>query len=957
MAAGLAEADAQRMRRGGLLPMAPDEALALFDAALADPAATLVPARLDPAALRRLAGSPDVPPLLRGLVRPAPRRAASSATGRGGSALARRLAGPDRLGALLGLVREHVAAVAGHPSADAVDPGRTFQDLGFDSLTAVELRNRLTADTELRLPATLIFDYPTPQALAGYLLTHIAPVAAGAADTASPAPAAVATGEPVAIVAMACRFPGEADNPERMWRLLAEGADTIGEFPDGRGWDLDDLFDPDPDAPGKCYAREGGFVHDAARFDADFFGISPREATATDPQQRLLLETTWEAFEAAGIAPATLRGTSTGVFAGVVAQQYGAEAPLEIEGYSITGTTTSVASGRIAYTFGLEGPAVTVDTACSSSLVAIHLAAQALRGGECDLALAGGATVMANPTVFTEFSRQRGLARDGRCKSFAAAADGVGWGEGAGMLVLERLSDARRNGHPILAVIRGSAVNQDGASNGLTAPNGPSQQRVIRQALANARLETSDVDAVEAHGTGTTLGDPIEAQALLATYGQDRVENRPLWLGSVKSNIGHTQAAAGVASVIKMILAMRHRQLPQTLHVDEPSPHVDWSAGNITLLTEPQPWQRNGHPRRAGVSSFGISGTNAHIILEEPPAADEDESRSEQAGPQSGSAGTESDGMDSDGPEPVGAPAPWLLSAKTPAALTELATRLATVVPDRNSDDVAHTLARRAQHPHRAVILADHHDALNALAAGDQHPSLVRGTARPAGKIAFLCTGQGSQHPNMTNHHDDPVFIAALDTVCAELDKHLDRPLRQVMSDPVLINETRYTQPALFALHIAQHALVTSWGITPDYLTGHSIGELSAAHLAGILSLADAALLVTTRGRLMQTATPDGLMTAIEATETELAPMLDPDKVSIAGLNSPTSTVISGDPTAVTAIADHWTKLGRRTKKLTTSHAFHSPHMDPILAEFQAIAESVTYHPATPRSSPTRPAT
>nr|WP_232533702.1 type I polyketide synthase [Plantactinospora sp. KBS50] len=772
--------------------------------------------------------------------------------------------------------------------------------------------------------------------------------------------------EPIAIVAMSCRYPGGVGSVADLWRLLATGGDAVGEFPARPGWDADELYDPDPDASGRSYVREGGFLHGASEFDADFFGISPREALAMDPQQRLLLETSWEVFEAAGIDPESLRGSATGVFIGATGQDYmvrlmqGLES---VEGYVVTGSSASVASGRIAYTFGLEGPAVTVDTACSSSLVAMHLAGQALRGGECDLALAGGATVMATPGLFTEFSRQRGLARDGRCKSFAAAADGVGWGEGAGMLVLERLSDAQRNNHPILAVVRGSAVNQDGASNGLTAPNGPSQQRVIRQALANARLTSSDVDAVEAHGTGTTLGDPIEAQALLATYGQDRTADRPLWLGSIKSNIGHAQAAAGVASVIKMVQAMRHDLLPQTLHVDAPSPHVDWSAGNITLLTEPQPWQRNGHPRRAGVSSFGISGTNAHIIIEEPPApADEPEQpatepRPEQAGPKQ--AGPEQAGPqpESDGPESVGAPAPWLLSAKTPAALTELATRLATVVPDRNGDDVAHTLARRAQHPHRAVILADHRDALAALAAGDQHPALVRGTARPAGKIAFLCTGQGSQHPNMTNHHDDPVFIAALDTVCAELDKHLDRPLRQVMSDPDLINETRYTQPALFALHVAQHALVTSWGITPDYLTGHSIGELSAAHLAGILSLADAALLVTTRGRLMQTATPDGLMTAIEATETELAPMLDPDKVSIAGLNSPTNTVISGHPDTVTAIADHWAKLGRRTKRLTTSHAFHSPTWIRSSPNSRPSRKASPTTRPTPRSSPTRPAT
>ncbi|WFE35243.1 type I polyketide synthase [Micromonospora sp. WMMD975] len=727
--------------------------------------------------------------------------------------------------------------------------------------------------------------------------------------------------EPIAIVAMSCRYPGGVGSVADLWRLLATGADAVSEFPARPGWDTDELYDPDPDASGKSYVREGGFLHEANEFDADFFGISPREALAMDPQQRMLLETSWEVFEEAGIDPESLRGSATGVFIGATGQDYmvrlmqGLES---VEGYVVTGSSASVASGRVAYTFGLEGPAVTVDTACSSSLVAMHLAAQALRGGECDLALAGGATVMATPGLFTEFSRQRGLARNGRCKSFAAAADGVGWGEGAGMLILERLSDAQRNNHPVLAVIRGSAVNQDGASNGLTAPNGPSQQRVIRQALANARLSPADVDAVEAHGTGTTLGDPIEAQALLATYGQDRPADRPLWLGSIKSNIGHAQAAAGVGGVIKMVQALRHDLLPQTLHVDKPSPHVDWDAGNIALLTQAQPWKRNGHPRRAGVSSFGISGTNAHLIIEEPPATEE--------------------------PEPVGTPVPWLLSAKTPAALTALATRLTTAATSLPTDDVAHTLARRAQHTHRAVILDNHHEALTALATDNPHPSLVRGIARPTGKIAFLCTGQGSQHPEMA-HRDEPVFLETFDAVCAELDKHLDRPLREAMVDAV--HETRYTQPALFATHVAMHALVTSWGITPDYLTGHSIGELSAAHLAGVLSLPDAALLVTARGRLMQAATSGGAMIAIEATEDELTPMLDPEKVSIAGLNSPTSTVISGDVDAVTQIAVHWAGQGRRTKKLTTSHAFHSPHMDPILDEFQAIAATVTYHPAT----------
>ncbi|MEU6730440.1 beta-ketoacyl synthase N-terminal-like domain-containing protein, partial [Nonomuraea wenchangensis] len=835
--------------------------------------------------------------------------------------------------------REALLGVEGGELAE-VTSSRPFRELGLDSLAAVDLHDRLEASTGVSLPMTLAFDFPTPELVADYVRAAVLGLAvpepaSGRADALDAAPDA--DDGPIVIVGIGCRFPGGADSAEGLWRIFAEEREVLGGFPTDRGWDLENLFDPNPDAPGKSYVDRGGFLPDATGFDADFFGINPREALAMDPQQRVVLETCWAALEHAGIDPTSLRDQPVGSFFGAEVHEYGVrvhQAPEGLDGYLMTGNAPSVVTGRLAYLLGLSGPAITVDTACSGAIVSLHLACASLRSGESSLALVGGVAVMGSPGMFTAFSRQRGLAPDGRVKAFADAADGTAFSEGVGVLVVERLSDARRNGHRVLAVVRGTAINQDGRSNGLTAPSGPAQRRLVRDALAAARLEPADVDAVDAHGTGTGLGDPIEAHALLATYGQNR--ESPLWLGSAKSNLGHTQAAGGIASVIKMVMAMRHELLPKTLHVDAPSSKIDWSGGAVELLTEARQWPRvEGRPRRAGVSSFGISGTNAHVILEEPPVEEP-------------SAASVPDTL------------PVLLSAKSEAALRAQAGRLAGFVAEHDQVDVldvAVELTRRAGLEHRAVLpVADREGLLaelRALAAGEPTASVVQGRVRP-GRVAVLFSGQGAQRPGMGRglYAAFPVFARAFDEACALLEAEFSATdvaggLREIIlvergADGVL-DQTVFAQAGLFAFETALYRLLESLGIQPDFVAGHSLGEITAAHVAGVLDLADACRLVAARGRLMQALPAGGAMAAIGCGEEQIAPVLaGHDQVAIAAVNAPGAVVISGAADQVAEVVEWARQQGHRTRPLRVSHAFHSPLMEPMLAEFEQVVAGLT---------------
>ncbi|MFI2435997.1 SDR family NAD(P)-dependent oxidoreductase [Streptomyces sp. NPDC018693] len=918
-----AHADLDRLARLGHRTLTPDQGRDLVELAVRRGTPHQVAWSLD---LARLRGATADAAVWRTLL-PAPRP-----TGPGGGGLARRLAElaeTDRADRVLALVREEASRALGLRSVDCVGPDRPLRDLGMDSVTAVELRNRLAARLDTRLPATLLFDHPTPARLTEHLLGTVVPGGRGVRK----ARRAVATDEPIAVVSMACRLPGGVQDPDDLWRLLAEGRDAVGPFPAGR-WDVDALYDPDPDAPGKSYAREGGFLDDIESFDAGFFGITPKEAAAMDPQQRLLLETAWEALERAGIVPARLAGSATGVYVGMFGSDYRSGTRLDqLDGHVGTGSALSVASGRLAYALGLHGPALTVDTACSSSLVAVHLAAQALRSGECELALAGGVTLMVTPQTFVEFSRLRALSATGRCRSFSDDADGAIWAEGAGMLVLKRLDDARRDGDEVLAVLRGTAVNQDGRSQGLSAPNGPAQVRVVRRALELSGLTPADIDHIEAHGTGTTLGDPIEAGALSEVFGTSRPAGRPLLLGSLKSSIGHTQAASGVAGLIKVVQSLRHGILPATLHADTPSRHVDWDTSGLRLLHEPTPWpSAPTRVRRAGVSAFGISGTNAHVIVEEAAPATETPSSAGARRPPKAEVAAGKD--------------LFVLSGRSEAAVRGQAARLARyVTEDTPLPDVAHTLARHRSHfEWRTTIVAgDRHElrsALDALASG-RAPLHVPDENR-TGKVAFVFAGHGGQWPGMglRSAAESEAFRAELTRIDEAVRRHAGWSVLNALratEEFSPLERTEYLQPTLFAVDAALAAAWRALGVTPDGVVGHSLGEITAAYDAGALTLDEAVTVVTGRAAAVAPLVGHGGMLAVDLPPAELADLIaaHPDRLFVGALNSARSTAVSGETEALAALRRTLEERGVPVRRLSTPFASHSPLMEPLRDELR----------------------
>ncbi|MGH6657026.1 MAG: type I polyketide synthase, partial [Actinocrinis sp.] len=967
LAAG--HADPARMAARGLRSLTPDQGCALTGLALGRRAAHLVAWNLNPARLRdtfRREG--DTPALWRSLL-PAPR--AQSSAGELAERLAR-LPEAQRAERVLALVREEISRALGLRSPDAIRPDQPLRDLGMDSVMAVELRNRIGARIGARLSATLLFDHPTAARLTEYLLRTALAVDAAASrhGTARSGVAATTrtragsdinagTDEPIAVISMACRLPGGVTDPDGLWRLLAEGRDAVGPFPAHR-WDVESLYDPDPDAPGKAYAREGGFLGEIDAFDAAFFGIAPREAAAMDPQQRLLLETAWEALERAGIVPGDLSGSATGVYVGMFGSDYLSGSRLDrLDGYYGTGSALSVASGRLAYTLGLQGPALTVDTACSSSLVAAHLAANALRSDECDLALVGGVTLMVTPQTFVEFSRLRGLSPDGRCKSFADGADGAGWAEGAGMLVLKRLSDARRDGDEVLAVLRGSAVNQDGRSQGLAAPNGPAQQRVIRRALELSGLEPSDLDYVEAHGTGTTLGDPIEANALAGVFGPGRPADRPLRLGSLKSNLGHLQAAAGVAGLIKVVLALQHGTLPCTLHSQTPSRHVDWDSSGLHLLHEAEPWplDAGGRPRRAGVSAFGISGTNAHVIVEEAPRTPADSTAHPSPG---------------EGEQPH-VRRLTTVSGYDDTALRAQAARLADFVESSPGfdnalvlDDLAGTLARHRSHferravvsaADRAELLAGLRDVAGGLAPTSRQPragsaALVSGARElPAGKVAFVFPGHGGQWRGMGVRllAESAAFRAEIERCDAAIRRQAGWSVLDVLrggTDAPDVQRTEILQPTLFAFNAALAAAWRALGVQPDAVVGHSLGEIAAAYSGGLLSLDTAAAVVTRRADVTGPLAGQGGLLSVDLPPEQVEALLAANgyagRLVIAAYNHSRSTAVSGDTDSLAELGRYLDERGVTARALSTAFASHSPRMDVVRNELLSALDGVS---------------